>query len=260
MPASSSVAYADIAAPAADLAPAARPPSEPGYSLIKRNGGTVPFDQSKVAVALTKAFLAVEGNKAAASRRVHEIVEDLTAEVVAALIRRAKGERVCHIEDVQDQVELALMRGEHQKVAAPMCFTARTAPGPRRKDGTCHVAPAFRMADVRRSTRRVSRPSSPRPALVSTAPPPTRSSPRPIATSTTASRRMSWRSLPSSRRARWSRPSRTMPMFRPACSTTSCAESAELPRRSPDQATQAEMATRYANTSLPISNAAFRSS
>ncbi|GLQ09696.1 ribonucleoside-diphosphate reductase [Devosia yakushimensis] len=91
--------------------------AEPGYSLIKRNGGTVPFDQSKIAVALTRAFLAVEGNKAAASRRVHEIVEGLTAEVFAALTRRAKDGRVFHIEDVQDQVELALMRGEHQKVA-----------------------------------------------------------------------------------------------------------------------------------------------
>ena len=91
--------------------------AELGYSLLKRNGGTVPFDQSKIAVALTKAFLAVEGNQAAASRRVHEIVEGLTADVVGALIRRAKDGRVFHIEDVQDQVELALMRGEHQKVA-----------------------------------------------------------------------------------------------------------------------------------------------
>lgn len=91
--------------------------AEPGYSIIKRNGGTVPFDPSKIAVALTKAFLAVEGNKAAASRRVHEIVEGLSADVFTALTRRAKGERVFHIEDVQDQVELALMRGEHQKVA-----------------------------------------------------------------------------------------------------------------------------------------------
>ncbi|HEY4201162.1 MAG TPA: ribonucleoside-diphosphate reductase subunit alpha [Devosiaceae bacterium] len=100
-------------APLADRAPAA----EPGYSIIKRNGGTVPFDPSKIAVALTKAFLAVEGNKAAASRRVHEIVEALGADVFAALTRRAKDGRLFHIEDVQDQVELALMRGEHQKVA-----------------------------------------------------------------------------------------------------------------------------------------------
>jgi ribonucleoside-diphosphate reductase alpha chain len=108
--------HADSAA-LAFAAPDRTPPAELGFSLIKRNGGTVPFDPSKIAVALTRAFLAVEGNKAAASRRVHEIVEELTGEVVSALTRRAKDGRVFHIEDVQDQVELALMRGEHQKVA-----------------------------------------------------------------------------------------------------------------------------------------------
>ena len=66
---------------------------------------------------MTKAFLAVEGHTAAASRRVHEIVEQLTAEVVAALTRRVGEGRTFHIEDVQDQVELALMRSEHHKVA-----------------------------------------------------------------------------------------------------------------------------------------------
>ncbi|MBX3368739.1 MAG: hypothetical protein KF912_15630, partial [Phycisphaeraceae bacterium] len=76
-----------------------------------------PFDPSKIAVALTKAFLAVEGSSAAASRRVHDIVADLTGQIVAALTRRADAGRTFHIEDVQDQVELALMRSEHHKVA-----------------------------------------------------------------------------------------------------------------------------------------------
>ncbi|MET3926377.1 ribonucleoside-diphosphate reductase subunit alpha [Devosia sp. 2618] len=107
----------DGVAPAYHDADDRRVAAEPGFSLIKRNGRSVPFDSSKIGVALTKAFLAVEGNKAAASRRVHEIVEQLTTEVVTALTRRAKDGRVFHIEDVQDQVELALMRGEHQKVA-----------------------------------------------------------------------------------------------------------------------------------------------
>src|SRR5439155_1218506 len=75
------------------------------------------FDASKISVAMTKAFLAVEGHGAAASRRVHEIVEQLTAEVVGALSRRMSEGRTFHIEDVQDQVELALMRSEHHKVA-----------------------------------------------------------------------------------------------------------------------------------------------
>ena len=66
---------------------------------------------------MTKAFLAVEGHSAAASRRVHEIVERLTDEVVGALSRRMSEGRTFHIEDIQDQVELALMRSEHHKVA-----------------------------------------------------------------------------------------------------------------------------------------------
>ncbi len=107
----------DSVVPVSDAADVRRVTAQPGYSIIKRNGGTVPFDPSKIAVALTRVFLAVEGNKAAASRRVHEIVESLTADVFAALTRRAKGGRVFHIEDVGDQVELALMRGAHQKVA-----------------------------------------------------------------------------------------------------------------------------------------------
>jgi ribonucleoside-diphosphate reductase alpha chain len=66
---------------------------------------------------LIKAFLAVEGNSAAASRRVHDVVADLTAQIVAGLMRRADTGRSFHIEDIQDQAELALMRNEHHKVA-----------------------------------------------------------------------------------------------------------------------------------------------
>ena len=89
----------------------------PAFHVIRRNGSVTLFDGSKIAVAVTKAFLAVEGSGAAASRRVHEAVEELTADVVATLTRRADADRALHIEDIQDQVELALMRGAHQKVA-----------------------------------------------------------------------------------------------------------------------------------------------
>ncbi|KYG97575.1 ribonucleoside-diphosphate reductase subunit alpha [Bradyrhizobium sp. DOA1] len=91
--------------------------SEPAMQIIRRNGKVTPFDSAKIAVAMTKAFLAVEGTTATASRRVHESVEQLTAEVVAALMRRASEGRTFHIEDVQDRVELALMRSENHKVA-----------------------------------------------------------------------------------------------------------------------------------------------
>jgi len=92
-------------------------PAEPAFQVIRRNGSVTPFDQAKIAVALTKAFLAVEGSGAAASRRVHEIVEELTGQIFIALTRRADAGRTFHIEEIQDQVELALMRGEHHKVA-----------------------------------------------------------------------------------------------------------------------------------------------
>ncbi len=91
--------------------------SSPSFQVIRRNGSVSPFDHSKIAIALTKAFLAVEGGRAAGSRRVHDIVEDLTEQIVMALTRRAESGRTFHVEDVQDQVELALMRGEHHKVA-----------------------------------------------------------------------------------------------------------------------------------------------
>ncbi|KQT22706.1 ribonucleoside-diphosphate reductase subunit alpha [Roseiarcaceae bacterium H3SJ34-1] len=98
-------------------AASASPASEPGYQVIRRNGSVSPFDASKITVALTKAFLAVEGSSAAASRRVHDVVAELTDQIVASLTRRADAGRTFHIEDIQDQAELALMRSEHHKVA-----------------------------------------------------------------------------------------------------------------------------------------------
>ena len=82
--------------------------------VIKRNGTVVPFEDSKISVAITKAFLAVEGGTAAASSRIHETVAKLTEQVVGTFQRRMPSGGTIHIEDIQDQVELALMRaGEH---------------------------------------------------------------------------------------------------------------------------------------------------
>ncbi len=85
--------------------------------VIRRNGQVTHFDASKIMVAMTKAFLAVEGGHAAASSRVHERVRELTDQVVSALTRRLPGGGTVHIEDIQDQVELALMRAGEHKVA-----------------------------------------------------------------------------------------------------------------------------------------------
>ena len=85
--------------------------------VIKRNGTVVPFEASKISVAITKAFLAVEGGTAAASSRIHETVAKLTELVMATFQRRMPSGGTIHIEDVQDQVELSLMRSGEHKIA-----------------------------------------------------------------------------------------------------------------------------------------------
>ncbi|MET0383230.1 MAG: ribonucleoside-diphosphate reductase subunit alpha [Burkholderiaceae bacterium] len=110
---SSSAARVAVAANAAAGAPSAYQ----GYQILRRNGAVVSFEPSKIAVALMKAFLAVHGTQGAASASVRETVDGLTESVVRALLRSRPAGGTFHIEDVQDQVELGLMRGGHHEVA-----------------------------------------------------------------------------------------------------------------------------------------------
>ncbi len=87
------------------------------YKVMRRNGKVTPFDKSKIEVALTKAFLSVEGGVAAASSRIHDTVKNMTEQVFDCLFRRMPDGGIVHIEDIQDQVELALMRSGERKVA-----------------------------------------------------------------------------------------------------------------------------------------------
>src|SRR4051812_41942581 len=84
------------------------------YKIIRRNGAVVAFEPGKISVAMTKAFLAVNGAQGAASARIREVVAGLTEAGVNTMMRRQPAGGTFHIEDIQDQVELALMRsGEH---------------------------------------------------------------------------------------------------------------------------------------------------
>jgi hypothetical protein len=87
------------------------------YQIIRRNGSVVPFEPSKISVAMMKAFLAVHGTQAATSTSVRESVDALTQAVIRALVRSRPAGGTFHIEDVQDQVELGLMRGGHHEIA-----------------------------------------------------------------------------------------------------------------------------------------------
>jgi ribonucleoside-diphosphate reductase alpha chain len=98
------------------------------YKIIRRNGSVVGFEPAKIAVAMTKAFLAVRGGQGAASAAVREQVEKLTGSAVSALVRRQPAGGTFHIEEVQDQVELALMRdGAHDVARAYVLYRERRA-------------------------------------------------------------------------------------------------------------------------------------
>ncbi|MCW8385832.1 ribonucleoside-diphosphate reductase subunit alpha [Fluoribacter dumoffii] len=84
---------------------------------IKRNGKVVNYDDTKIKVAITKAFIADEGGTASTSDRIHQQIEELTRQITQVFRRRLPSGGAVHIEDIQDQVELALMRSGHYKVA-----------------------------------------------------------------------------------------------------------------------------------------------
>lgn len=91
---------------------------EPGkLYVIRRNGDLVEYNEEKIVIAVSKAFLAVEGNAAPDSNRIHEKVRELVSHISAIFKRRLANTGIMHIEDIQDQVELALMRAGEQKVA-----------------------------------------------------------------------------------------------------------------------------------------------
>ena len=130
-PANQSVAASTPAAayPASSSADAAEQESRYAqYKVIRRNGAVVGFEPPKIAIAVTKAFIAVNGGQGAASARVREQVGQVTGSVVNALMRRQPSGGTVHIEDIQDQVELALMRsGEHNVARAYVLYREERA-------------------------------------------------------------------------------------------------------------------------------------
>ena len=108
------------------------------YKVIRRNGKVTRFDATKIKVAITKAFLAVEGKNAAASSRIHNEVDKITSKLVTgATTRNMPNGGAIHIEDIQDHVELALMRAGHQKIARSYVLLQRSkGGGPKNKNNS----------------------------------------------------------------------------------------------------------------------------
>jgi ribonucleoside-diphosphate reductase alpha chain len=120
------------------------------YKVIRRNGAVVAFEPSKIAVAMTKAFIAVRGGQGAASAAIREQVEKLTSSVVTALLRRQPAGGTFHIEDVQDQVELSLMRdGAHDVARTYVLYRERRSQerAAARQAAPTAAAPALSMVE-----------------------------------------------------------------------------------------------------------------
>jgi len=124
------------------------------YQILRRNGAVVPFEPQKIAIAMMKAFLAVHGTQGAASASVRETVDTLTQAVVRAMMRSRPGGGTFHIEDVQDQVELGLMRGGHHEVARAYVLYRERRMQERAKKGE-QVAPATPVLHVLDGGQRV---------------------------------------------------------------------------------------------------------
>ena len=140
-------------ATATPLRPSAKPgqavSAYQGYQILRRNGAVVSFEPNKIAVALMKAFLAVHGTQGAASASVRETVDGLTESVVRSLLRSRPGGGTFHIEDVQDHVELGLMRGGHHEVARAYVLYRERRAQERVKQGVAPLAavPALMVTD-----------------------------------------------------------------------------------------------------------------
>ena len=147
-PTASSVGYPSTA-PEAVSAAAAVPGALSHYQIIRRNGAVVPFEPQKIAVAMMKAFLAVHGTQGAASASVRETVDGLTQGVVRAMVRSRPGGGTFHIEDVQDQVELGLMRGGHHEIARAYVLyrERRTQERARQVEQAAPPAPVLHVLD-----------------------------------------------------------------------------------------------------------------
>jgi ribonucleoside-diphosphate reductase alpha chain len=118
------------------------------YQIIRRNGAVVPFEPNKIAIAMMKAFLAVHGTQGAASASVRETVDQLTQSVMRALVRSRPGGGTFHIEDVQDAVELGLMRsGQHDVARAYVLYRERRAQERKQSQQEAPRAPQFHVLD-----------------------------------------------------------------------------------------------------------------
>ena len=132
-----------LADPQTASSPSATAPGQ--LRVIKRNGSVVGFDAEKISIAITKAFLAVEGQQASGSSRVRDRVAQLTDMVMNTFKRRLPSGGTVHIEEIQDQVELALMRTGEHKIARSYVIYREQHAAIRQQNTSTHHHPTLQV-------------------------------------------------------------------------------------------------------------------
>ena len=125
------------------------------YKVVKRTGQSDPFDPQKISTAISKAILAVEGHEASGSERIHDSVQQLTSTVVSGLKRNLEQRGSVYIEDIQDQVELALMRGGYHQVARAYVLYRTDRERERAEQADLHQATEYRLVDDDGQSQRI---------------------------------------------------------------------------------------------------------
>jgi ribonucleoside-diphosphate reductase alpha chain len=140
-----------------DLAPISdQDPRYAPYKVIRRNGSVVAFEPAKISLAMTKAYIAVNGGQGAASARIREMVAKLTETAVNALMRRQPNGGTFHIEDIQDQVELSLMRsGEHEVARSYVLYREERARSRAKHKAVIEAAAPSQVINVVENGRKV---------------------------------------------------------------------------------------------------------
>ncbi len=87
------------------------------YHVIRRNGECAPFNPVKIEIAIRKAFIATHGESATQAAHFNDLLSHLMTEIFQQLTKKRPHGGGIVIEDIQDQVEQALMTQGHHPVA-----------------------------------------------------------------------------------------------------------------------------------------------
>ena len=102
-------------------------PLQPGKVYVKKRCGDIAeFNEEKILTAIKKAFIANDPNRAQHSEQLQHQLQHYTQHVLQMVESRRNDSQIIEIEQIQDYVEITLMReGEHQVARSYVLYRAQ---------------------------------------------------------------------------------------------------------------------------------------